>query len=152
MSDDYLIVIPTDPYWQPSRSAADRAAAVLSGTLPNDIARRGMEVEWHDSIEVVDCGANLMTISCRYCGADIPSWFGTAVSERRSDGFSSLMVTVPCCNAGTSLNDLAFDWPMGFAKFAITVLYPNRAWLSETELNSVADALGHPLRQILRHI
>ncbi|WP_331721116.1 hypothetical protein [Streptomyces sp. NBC_00454] len=27
MSDNYLTVIPTDPYWQPSKNAADRAGA-----------------------------------------------------------------------------------------------------------------------------
>ncbi|MGW2235466.1 hypothetical protein [Streptomyces sp. NPDC001759] len=33
MSDNYLTVIPTDPYWQPGRDAADRAAAALSRML-----------------------------------------------------------------------------------------------------------------------
>ena len=33
MSGNYLTVIPTDPYWRPSKDAADRAAAVLSGML-----------------------------------------------------------------------------------------------------------------------
>ncbi|WP_405907208.1 MULTISPECIES: hypothetical protein [unclassified Streptomyces] len=41
---------------------------------------------------------------------------------------------------------------MGFAQFRIEVLYPNRAWLNDQELASLADALGHPLRQILIHI
>lgn len=29
------------------------------------------------------------------------------------------------------------------------MLYPNRSWLSDEELASLMDALGHPLRQIL---
>jgi hypothetical protein len=52
----------------------------------------------------------------------------------------------------TSLNDLVYDWPMGFAKFRIEVLYPNRGRLTDEELAAVTEALGHPLRQILVHV
>ncbi|MFJ4206645.1 hypothetical protein ACIP2Y_44590 [Streptomyces sviceus] len=153
MSDDYLTVIPTDPYWRPSKDAADRAAAVLSGMLPDDDARRGLEAKWHDSVEVVACGANLEKISCPHCGAELtPDWWVEAVSEHYDEGFSTLMVTVPCCDAETSLNELVYDWPMGFARFRIEVLYPNRAWLTDEELACLADALGHSLRQVLIHI
>ncbi|MFF8909591.1 hypothetical protein [Streptomyces olivaceoviridis] len=153
MSDNYLAVIPTDPYWQPGKDAADRAAAMLSGMLPDDDARRGLEAKWHDSVEVVSCGTNLETVSCQHCGGEFAlGWWAEAVSERYAEGFSTLMATVPCCEVETSLNELAYDWPMGFARFRIEVLYPNRAWLSDEELASLAGALGHPLRQILIHI
>lgn len=77
MSDNYLTVIPTDPYWRPSKDAADRAAAVLSGMLPDDDARHGLEAKWHDSVEVVFCGANLEKISCPRCRAEFtPGWWG----------------------------------------------------------------------------
>ncbi|MER5755300.1 hypothetical protein [Streptomyces sp. NPDC002088] len=153
MSDNYLTVIPTDPYWQPSQAEADHAAAVLSEMLPDSDARSGMQVTWHDNVEVVHCGANLEKISCSDCGADLgPSgWWGETVSERYCDGFSTLVITAPCCGAETSLNELVYDWPMGFARFRIEVLYPNRGWLTDEELASVVDALGHPLRQILAH-
>lgn len=76
-----------------------------------------------------------------------------AVSERYNKrDFCTLVATVPCCCKETSLNDLVYDWPMGFAKFAIEVVYPNRAWLTDEELTFVAEALGHPLRQILIHL
>ncbi|WP_276328755.1 hypothetical protein [Streptomyces erythrochromogenes] len=42
MSDDYLTVIPTDPYWQPRTDAGDRAAVALARRLPDDDARRGL--------------------------------------------------------------------------------------------------------------
>lgn len=77
MSGNYLTVIPTDPYWRPSKDAADRAAAVLSGMLPDDDARHGLEAKWHDSVEVVYCGANLEKISCPRCRAEFtPGWWG----------------------------------------------------------------------------
>ncbi|GHF21926.1 hypothetical protein GCM10018789_59980 [Streptomyces werraensis] len=105
------------------------------------------------SVEVVICGFNLGRISCPHCGAEFaPGWWGEAVSERYYEGFSTLMVTVPCCDVETSLNELAYDWPMGFARFRIEVTYPNRAWLTDEELASLTDALGHPLRPMLVHI
>lgn len=151
MSDNYLTVIPTDPHWQPTRAAADRAKAALSALLPDADARRGLEAFWHDTVEVVHCGANLKTIRCPHCGADSGDWWAEAVQERYDEGFSTLQVTVPCCGAETSLNELAYDWPMGFASFRIAALYPNRGWLTEEELASVTAAVGHPLRQILAH-
>ncbi|MGW3098741.1 hypothetical protein ACWDCC_35470 [Streptomyces sp. NPDC001102] len=145
-------MIPTDPYWQPGRDAAERASAALSRILPDD-ARRGLEAKWHDSVEVVWCGVNLKRILCPRCGAECdPGWWAEAVSQRCDEGFAALVVTVPCCEAETSLNDLVYDWPMGFARFRIEVLYPNRSWLADEELATLADALGHPLRQILIHI
>ncbi|MFD8692993.1 hypothetical protein [Streptomyces sp. NPDC059651] len=153
MSDNYLTMIPTDPYWQPGEDAADRAAAALSHMLPDDDARRGLEAKWHDSVEVVWCGANLERISCPHCGTECaPGWWAEAVSERYDEGFPTLVVTVPCCDVETSLSGLVYDWPMGFARFRIEVLYPNRAWLTDEELATLADALGHPLRQILVHM
>ncbi|MET9821921.1 hypothetical protein ABZ038_09900 [Streptomyces sp. NPDC006349] len=152
MSDNYLTVIPVDPYWQPSKDAAGRAAAVLSGMLPDDDARRGLEAKWHDSVEVVDCGANPERISCPHCAAELTTdWWAAAVSERYDAGFPTLLGRVPCCGVETSLNALVYDWPMGFARFRIEVPCPDRAWLTDEELASLADALGHPLRQILVH-
>ncbi|MFI1170198.1 hypothetical protein [Streptomyces melanogenes] len=153
MSDNYLTVIPADPYWQPSKDAADHAAVLLSAMLPDDDARRGLEAKWHDSVEFVWCGSNLEKIYCPRCGAECAfDWWGDAVSERYDEGFSNLKVTVPCCDAETSLNELVYDWPMGFARFRIEVMYPNRAWLTDEELACLAQALGRPVRQILIHI
>ncbi|MER6084223.1 hypothetical protein [Streptomyces sp. NPDC001833] len=152
MSDNYLTVIPADPYWQPSKDAAERAASVLSGMLPEDDARSGLEAKWHDSVEVVSCASNLERISCPHCGAEFTTgWWAEAVSERYDEGFTTLLGMVPCCGVQTSLNELVYDWPMGFARFGVEVLYPNRAWLTDEELVSLTTALGHPLRQSLSH-
>ncbi|MEU6272032.1 zinc ribbon domain-containing protein [Streptomyces populi] len=153
MSDNYLTVIPADPYWRPGEDVAERAADALSRMLPDDDARRGLEAKWHDGVEVVWCGSNLKRISCPHCGAECPlDWWADAVTERYEEGFSTLTAAVPCCGAETSLNELVYDWPMGFARFRIEVLYPNRSWLTDEELAALTDLLGHPLRQILIHI
>ncbi|MER6444244.1 hypothetical protein [Streptomyces venezuelae] len=67
MGDDYLTVIPTTRTGSPVKDAADRAAAVPAGMLPDDDARRGLAARWHDSVEVVDCGSRLESIGCPHC-------------------------------------------------------------------------------------
>ncbi|MGV9279094.1 hypothetical protein [Streptomyces sp. NPDC003730] len=155
MSDDYLTVIPTDPWWQPAKEAADRAAAVVAGLLPDRDWTVAPEVKWHRTARFVVCGTNLERILCPRCGTDLYAtageWFGRAVTDRYDEGFATLLTTPPCCGAETSLNDLVYDWPCGFARFEIEVLYPERGWLGEEEVARVAEALGHPVRQILSH-
>jgi hypothetical protein len=58
---------------------------------------------------------------------------------------------MPCCAAATTLNHLDYDWPAGFARFVLSAHHPDRGWLDAQELADVADALGHPVRQILAH-
>ncbi|WP_181387329.1 hypothetical protein [Streptomyces sp. Act143] len=61
-------------------------------------------------------------------------------------------MSVPCCGAATTLDRLDYDWPCGFARFEIAVRNPETGGLSEEQLASVAQALGHPVRQIQAHI
>jgi hypothetical protein len=68
------------------------------------------------------------------------------------EGFDNLIATVPCCGGQSSLNDLEYEWPCGFARFELALWNPGRGWLTEQELSAIAQALGHPVRQILAHI
>lgn len=153
MSDDVLSVIPTDPYWQPDQAAADRAAAIvtdLESEAPDDI---DVEVTWHDTLTVVDCGENLERIGCPCCRASIDTeWWADLLEAHCEDGFASLAVRVPCCHAETSLDALEYDWPCGFARFEIAVWNPERTQFSHEELATLADGLGHLVRQIRAHI
>ena len=156
MSDDVLSIIPTDPTWQPTEAAADRAIAILEGLAPGagdlDVE---IEADFYDKITPVDPADNLARIGCPRCGRDIDlDWWHdlveTAVDEE--DGFDTLDVVVPCCESTVSLNDLDYDWPAGFASFEIAVWNPDRGQLTDAELAAVAAALGHPVRQVMAHI
>ncbi|MFC1431382.1 hypothetical protein ACEZDB_12075 [Streptacidiphilus sp. N1-3] len=155
MSDNVLSVIPTDPYWQPDRIAGDRALAIVTALTPG--APDGIEVDidmtWHDTVTVVDCGVNLERISCPHCNASIDTqWWSDLLEEHDEEGFATLDVDVPCCGASTSLDVLDYDWPCGFARFEIAVWNPERPWFSDEELTALSTALGHPVRQIRAHI
>ncbi|GAB3880709.1 hypothetical protein [Microbispora bryophytorum] len=155
MSDDILSIIPTDPYWQPARDAAERAAAIVADLAPGkpDGVDAEVDVEWHDNVAVIACGANLERIGCPHCGASIDTeWWHDLLETHSDEGFANLAVKTPCCGADSSLDALEYDWPCGFARFEIAVWNPQRAWFSDAELAVLGAALGHPVRQIRAHI
>jgi hypothetical protein len=154
MSDDVLSVIPTDPHWQPEPPAADRATALvtaLTGGLAVDTDVE-IDVDWYDAPAVVDSGGNLTRIGCPHCRGPIDlDWWADLVEDHQ-DGFPTLSVDLPCCDATASLDTLDFDWPCGFARFEVAAWNPERGRLTDEELAAVAKALGHPVRQICAHI
>lgn len=155
MSDNVLSVIPIDPRWQPSPQQADCARDLLTQLAPHDPDRLDWELrtEWHETITVVDCGANLERITCPLCAAGIDTeWWGDLLEERCDEGFDDLAATVPCCGARTALDELRYDWPCGFARFEPALWNPGRDLLTDEELEALGQALGHPVRQILAHI
>jgi hypothetical protein len=58
----------------------------------------------------------------------------------------------PCCGAATSLNDLVYEWPQGFARWALEIMNPGRGFLTDEEIERLARTVGHPLREIRTHI
>jgi hypothetical protein len=155
MSDNVLSVIPGNPRWQPNKTAADRTVALVKQLVP--LSPSGLDVEmdvdWYDTISVVPCHQNLSRISCPSCGASIDTeWWADLLEERNDIGFDDLLVAVPCCRARTSLDALQYDWPCGFARFEIAIWNPDRDWFTDEEMASLADALGHPVNQIMAHI
>ncbi|WP_406330003.1 hypothetical protein [Streptomyces sp. NBC_00203] len=158
MSDDILSVIPTDPRWQPDQAAAERAVAVVEGLVTETLngIEDDLEVTWHERVAVVDCGQNLERIGCPECGPSLDTEWWRDLVEAHDDGFATLVVDVPCCGAGTSLDALDYDWPCGFARFEIAIWNPGRGRFADEELaalaGALAGALGHPVRQVWAHI
>jgi hypothetical protein len=149
MSDTILRLVPTSHTFIPSATEVAQAIHALEQLCP-----RAQEVTasiW-DKVMFVDCGGNLDSISCVHCGADQLAWFFDETSRKyEANKLMDLQVKMPCCGASSSLNELKFDWPAGFASASIDVLIPDRDWLSDSELAQVSQALGHPVRQILAH-
>ncbi len=67
--------------------------------------------------------------------------------------FGALGVTTPCCTSQTTLNDLVYDWPAGFARFVLEARNPGVAGLLSPADQAILEAaLGCPVRQVLARI
>jgi hypothetical protein len=155
VSDNWIRLIPTDPNWQPEPTAVEDAIAFVRGLFSTANASAD-EVSWtlHERIAFIDSGVNTASVKCSLCGAvtDV-EWVFEVVSER-ADDLGNLDTAMPCCGARANLNELRYDWPMGFARFEIEVMNGTRAQyeLDAVELEQLGALLGHPVRQVLQHI
>ncbi|WP_435154369.1 hypothetical protein [Amycolatopsis sacchari] len=148
MSENLLHVVPTDPFWRPSADVADRAAAVVARLVAADSV---VTVEFHRAAAFIHSGSNLERVECPHCGANLERW-ADLMPDDYDDGFDDLAVRLPCCGADTSLDTLRFDWPCAFGCIDIAARNPGRSWLTDDELATIADALGHRVRQVMQHI
>jgi hypothetical protein len=147
VSDDFLRIIPLEPGHVPAPRARDKALALLRSLLPRAAEVRAI---LQDEVFFVDQGENLEEIRCPRCRATLgPEWWMTEMDRAGGAQFSDLAVVVPCCGAATSLHDLDYDWPAGFARFVLQVREPALAgWLDDTAVARLEKALGAKVRQI----
>jgi hypothetical protein len=153
VSDFVLKIISTDPAWVPSGDLADRALLAFRQLVP---AAVDVKTEFFDGIHFVDQGSNFESVSCPHCGEQLdPGWWSEqmdAVWSSEASGFADLDMVTPCCGARSSLNDLDYNMPAGFASFTLSARNPNRDGLLPTaELEDIAAVLGSPLRQVYAH-
>lgn len=78
-------------------------------------------------------------------------WWSEQMAQAGEASFTNLAVTTPCCATRTSLNDLTYDWPDGFAQAELSVRNPQGGWLDDAEPAQVATELGHPLKLVMAH-
>jgi hypothetical protein len=146
VADYYLRLIPADPELVPPEKAREEARAALEGWLHR--AEHVTETVTED-VRFVDPGKNLERILCPACGAAIDRrWWEDALAISKLKSFRNLRVTTPCCRAVSSLNDLDYEWPAGFARFVLEASNPNVSELPGQQLRSLSRILGCKLRQI----
>ena len=149
MTDHFLILIPTHPQYIPQPEHAQAANDYLLSILPeaDDIVW-----VWSDTVEFVDPGNNFERIICPVCGTELAMSDWQAMMDAAfNNQFEDLNVTMPCCGAHGSLNDLHYEWPAGFARFTLEALNPN-ADLDDQQLHTVEAMLGCSLRKIWRSL
>jgi hypothetical protein len=146
MSTHLLRLIPTDPHWTPEPERIDRARAVLGAFFP----ARAVEAQTYPSVIFIDQGENFEEVRCPGCRTALDvDWWGERMNRAATHGFADLAVRCPSCALDTTLNDLDYRLPAGFARFELTVREPLRPGLAAAELAELTQALGHPLRPVL---
>jgi DNA-directed RNA polymerase subunit N (RpoN/RPB10) len=107
-------------------------------------------IETLEEVIFVDQGGNFESVMCPACGAPFDiEWWQKRMGEAAETAFSNLGVVTPCCRRASSLNDLTYKLPAGFARFIIEVTRPARDVLEPSELEAIATALGRSVRQVL---
>jgi hypothetical protein len=133
MSDYYYQLIPTIPAYVPDDGARESARERFASFVGN---AAGVTMEVWEHVEFVDCMGNFESVSCPVCGTllDDDWWIRAMDAAYGEQGFADLRVTVPCCGAATSLNDLHYRFPQGFARFILSAFEPHVSDLEDWQL------------------
>jgi hypothetical protein len=149
VSDHSVVFIPTDPRFVPSEKGQAAATALLRSLLSGAEA---ISSEVDDVVEFRDCGENFETVRCPACllPIEIDTW-QEWMSEDYSDdaGFRLGVFATPCCGARTTLNELLYDWPQGFSRYALCAVNAGDA-AAPSAAPELEAALGCRLRVIQR--
>lgn len=149
MSDNWLILIPNEPDFVPKEESIALAETQLSAALP---LAEEIEAILTEETRFIDCGGNFDSISCPFTKKpiDMDVW-SEAMHKAAETDFTDLSFVSPFTGQKTSLNDLVYDFPQGFAKFSIEAMNPDGD-LSEQQIQEFEKMLGCKLRKIWRHI
>ncbi len=102
-------------------------------------------------VKFVDQGQNFQRVLCPFCNSVIEvAWWQTAMDTAHASGFNQLAITTPCCGASSSLNDLKYEGPAGFARFVLEARDP-KTDLDDQQLHALAQNIGVSLRKIWAH-
>jgi hypothetical protein len=102
----------------------------------------------YKGVSFIDPGQNFEEVVCDRCGqeVDMEAWqevMGVAYEIR----FTDLSIVTPCCNKPSSLNDLKYQGPAGFARYVLTVIDPP-AEVDAEVLSELERVLGTKVRTI----
>lgn len=148
MSDYVIRIIPTDPYLRIPEESLQSAKELLADRITCD----NIQIHSFENTSFIDCGGNLQRISCPHCGSEVDfAWWGDEVSKLYDKSFISLSVCMPCCNKVSSMNDLLYDYPCGFALSVLEVLNPGVEITAELK-EKIESIIGSSIRIINAHI
>ena len=148
MSEDSIKIISNDPLFIPSEATRKKAREFLMSVFPK---ADSINIVVEDEVVFIDQGENFEQVLCPKCNFELNDWWGEAMEKASKTNFSNLNVTVPCCQTQTSLNDLKYEWPAGFATFVLEVNSPNVDDISDNDLDKLEIILGSKLRKIYAH-
>ncbi len=150
MSDNWITLVPEDATFVPTFEAVTEAERYLAEIAPDadEIASKRFS-----EIQFFDCGANFERICCPTCKAEVDNeWWQETLDKDYEDGFTLQKNELPCCGAEHDLNELQYEWPQAFGKFALETMNPNIGQLPDTARQLLQNILGTSLRVVYQHI
>ena len=143
-SGHQLRIIPSDPFYEPSPDIQDACLRLLIERFRNN----EMTSTLYKEVSFIDQGQNFEAVVCDRCGQemDMEAWqtrMGVAYETR----FTDLSIVTPCCNKPSSLNDLKYQGPAGFARYVLSVIDPP-AEVDAEVLSELERVLGTKVKTI----
>lgn len=134
--------VPCDPHFTPGTIGISAAGLYLKQAVPNATQVEAMA---RDGIDVFFPGDNLTACSCPSCKSEIPAGVWQTILGADYDeasGFMLLRQQMPCCGDRLAVNELVFDWPVAFGKFALQITNPQFDTSNQDEARRLAKDLS----------
>jgi len=149
MSEHFIILIPTIPTFVPADGLLEKAKYLLAQFLPG---AEEIEAVIADEVKFVDQGENFERVCCPGCSSELQTaWWQQAMDKAYETKFRNLNLVTPCCGLTTSLNDLDYRRPAGFARCRLSARGPKQNEIPLEQLYQLEQILGTNLRQIWVH-
>lgn len=147
MSEHLLCFVPLDPRFVPETPAQGAAVELLRRAWPD---ADEISVDAPDEIVLHDCGENLERVRCPHCRRDLDLGVWQEMLEDNASedgGFDLRSRPMPCCGRHATLDELVYEWPQAFSRFALTAPDPGTE-LPAALLANLESTLGCKLRVV----
>ena len=150
MSDNWIELVPDDPYVVPHASRQKQAKPYFAKLFPD---ADEIKAETFDTVRYFSCGPeNLVRVCCPSCDKEIPmTWWRDQMHKDFADGFQLAEYSMPCCREKFTLNDLEYEGNQAFGMFALSAWNP-RIDLKDKDREELERILGVELRVVYEHL
>jgi hypothetical protein len=154
MSDNYIVLVPVDPRFVPAAEKQQVARKRFAEIAP-DVELIDLKVS--PNFQFFDCGENFERVSCPSCGAQLDEdwWQDRMEEDIEGEGtevhFRLAAYPTHCCGTQCNLNELQYDWPQRFGRFALDAMNPNIGELKDEHKREFEKILGTPLIVVYQH-
>lgn len=152
MSDNSILIVPKTPKHIPSPENAKAALDLLERSMPD---ADEVKIIQNEHIHFFDCGANLETVTCPHCGAELDfDWWGETMSSDYDDkiGFQLNEYRLPCCSTSASLDELIYAFHQAFGRFALSAENPKIGKMSDDAVRKIEAILDCDVSVVYQHI
>ncbi|MCY2963893.1 MAG: hypothetical protein NT069_09645 [Planctomycetota bacterium] len=150
MSDDWIVLVPEDPYFVPDLVRQSAARNRLAALVP---AADEIVVTVSDVVQFFDCGSNFEQVFCPSCLSELPRrWWEGCMGEDSTDGFRLDSYRLPCCGNKCPLHQLVYDWPQAFGRFSLEAMNPDVGRLHDNDRRVLEEVLGTKLLVVYQHV